>query len=232
MHWFNRPETRYNAPAERQSPFARASQEWDNRIGSARVQARNWRLMAFGAMLLSAVLAVCLTWLGAQSSVLTYIVELEKTGQPGRIQLANNRYQPTTHQVAYYIRKVVEQVRSIPTDPVVLRQNWLVAYKYLSGDAVQRMNEQGASLEDAADKHHNTRSVQVTSVIHRSDSSFQVRWVETTFVNGSMAGTEHYTGLFTYEVNPPQDEQQVFDNPLGVYITDFTWSREFDGQDL
>ena len=88
MHWFNRPETRYTAPTERQSPFARASQEWDNRIGSARVQAHHWRIMAFAAMGLSAVLTVCLTWLGAQSSVLTYIVELEKTGQPGRIQLA------------------------------------------------------------------------------------------------------------------------------------------------
>ena len=188
--------------------------------------------MAFAAMLLSAVLAVCLTWLGAQSRVLTYIVELEKTGQPGRIRLADNRYQPASHQVAYYIRKIVEQVRSVPADPVVLRQNWLESYKYLAGDAIQKMNEQGASLEEAASGHHNTRSVQVSSVIHRSDRSFQVRWVETTFVNGATAGTEHYTGLFTYEISPPQDEQQVFDNPLGVFITDFSWSREFDGQDL
>ena len=232
MHWFNRPETRYTAPTEHQSPFARASQEWDNRIGSARVQARNWRLMAFGAMGLSAVLAVCLTWLGAQSSVLTYVVELEKTGQPGRIQLATDRYQPTTHLVAYTIRKMVEQVRSIPSDPVVLRQNWLEAYKFLTGDAVAKMNEQGTALEEAAAGHHHTRSVQVTSVIHRSDSSFQVRWIETTFVNGASATTEQYTGLFTYEISPPQDEQQVFDNPLGVYVTDFSWSREFDGQDL
>ena len=116
MHWFQRPATRYTAPTAQQSPFARASQEWDNRIGSARVQAKNWRLMAFAAMGLSGVLAVCLTWLGAQSRVLTYVVELEKTGQPGRIQLASSRFEPSTAQVAYAIRKLVEQVRSVPAE--------------------------------------------------------------------------------------------------------------------
>jgi len=34
----------------------KAAQVWDERIGSARVQAKNWRLMAFGCLMLSPVL--------------------------------------------------------------------------------------------------------------------------------------------------------------------------------
>jgi hypothetical protein len=28
---------------------------------------------------------------------------------------------------------------------------------------------------------------------------------------------------------PPRDEADSFKNPIGVYITNFTWSREFSG---
>jgi type IV secretory pathway TrbF-like protein len=42
---------------EPETPYQRAAQVWDDRIGSARVQAKNWRLMAFGSLALSAALS-------------------------------------------------------------------------------------------------------------------------------------------------------------------------------
>ena len=42
--------------------YQKAAQVWDERIGSARVQAKNWRLMAFGSLILSAGLAAGLIW--------------------------------------------------------------------------------------------------------------------------------------------------------------------------
>ena len=41
---------RYGRTPEPETPYQRAAQAWDERIGSARVQARNWRLMAFGSL--------------------------------------------------------------------------------------------------------------------------------------------------------------------------------------
>ena len=52
---FRRPTIRYGQTPEPVTPYQRAAQVWDDRIGSARVQARNWRLMAFGCLILSAV---------------------------------------------------------------------------------------------------------------------------------------------------------------------------------
>jgi type IV secretion system protein TrbL len=45
-------------------PIPKGAQAWDERIGSARVQARNWRLMAFGCLFLSAGFA--LRWSGSR----------------------------------------------------------------------------------------------------------------------------------------------------------------------
>ena len=35
------------------TPYQKAAQVWDERIGSARVQAHNWRLMALGSLALA-----------------------------------------------------------------------------------------------------------------------------------------------------------------------------------
>ncbi len=47
---FRRPSVRYGRTPEPETPYQRAAQAWDERIGSARVQARNWRLMALGEL--------------------------------------------------------------------------------------------------------------------------------------------------------------------------------------
>ena len=48
---FRRASVRYGRTPEPETPYQKAAQVWDERIGSARVQARNWRLIAFGNLL-------------------------------------------------------------------------------------------------------------------------------------------------------------------------------------
>src|SRR5258708_27066334 len=59
---FRRPGVRYGRTPQPETPYQKAAQVWDERIGSARVQAKNWRLMAFGSLILSAGLAASLVW--------------------------------------------------------------------------------------------------------------------------------------------------------------------------
>ena len=40
---FRRPTVRYGRTPQPETPYQRAGQVWDERIGSARVQAKNWR---------------------------------------------------------------------------------------------------------------------------------------------------------------------------------------------
>jgi type IV secretory pathway TrbF-like protein len=50
---FKRSSVRYGRTPQPETAYQKAAQVWDERIGSARVQAKNWRLMAFGCLLLS-----------------------------------------------------------------------------------------------------------------------------------------------------------------------------------
>jgi type IV secretion system protein VirB5 len=73
------------------------------------------------------------------------------------------------------------------------------------------------------------RTVEISSILQKSSDTYQVRWVESTYSSGMLRSREQYTGLFQVKVMPPRDEADSFKNPIGVYITNFTWSREFSG---
>src|SRR5262245_35587667 len=79
------------------TPYRRARQEWDSRIGSAVVQARNWRLATFGALSLVLFSIAGLVYLGAQPKTVPHIVEIDKIGAPsyrGPAGRAARAYQP------------------------------------------------------------------------------------------------------------------------------------------
>ena len=78
---FKRPQVRYADTPQPATPYQSAAQVWDERIGSARVQAKNWRFMAFGCLVLALLMAGGLVWRSAQSIVTPYVVEVDNTGQ-------------------------------------------------------------------------------------------------------------------------------------------------------
>ena len=93
---FKRAIQRYGRTPEPETPYQRAGQLWDERIGSARVQARNWRLMAFGGLFLTCGLSSALVWQSMQSRVVPYVVEVDRIGRgarrvAGRLRLSPDR---------------------------------------------------------------------------------------------------------------------------------------------
>ena len=111
---FRRPSVRYGRTPEPETPFQKAAQVWDERIGSARVQARNWRLIAFGNLFLAAGLACGLVWQAARGTVTPWVVEIDKLGQAQAVAPAIADYQPTDPQIAWHLARFIEER---PLDP-------------------------------------------------------------------------------------------------------------------
>jgi hypothetical protein len=89
---FKRPSTHYGKSPEPETPYQRAAQVWDDRIGSARVQAKNWRLMAFGSLILSAGLRHALVWQSARGSIVPWVVQVDRLGQAQAVAPATADY--------------------------------------------------------------------------------------------------------------------------------------------
>ena len=97
---FKRPQVRYADTQQPATPYQAAGQVWDERIGSARVQAKNWRFMAFGCLTLAVLMAGGLVWRSAQSIVTPYVVEVDNAGQVRAVGEAATPYQPSDAQIA------------------------------------------------------------------------------------------------------------------------------------
>ena len=225
---FRRAVQRYGRTPEPETPYQRAGQVWDERIGSARVQARNWRLMALGGLLLSAALSGGLLWQSMQSRVIPYVVEVDALGRARAVAPAEAGYQPTDPQIAWHLGRFIANVRSVSLDPVLMRQNWLSAYEFVTDRGALFLNDYARSANPFGEVGERTVSVQVTSVVRASERSFQVEWSETAYERGSLAGSSRWTAILSVVVRPPSTAETLRENPLGLYVDAIDWSRELD----
>lgn len=225
---FKRAVQRYGRTPEPETPYQRAGQLWDERIGSARVQARNWRLMAFGGLFLTTGLSAALVWQSMQSRVVPYVVEVDRLGEARAVAPAEAEYEPTDPQIAWHLAEFISNVRSVSLDPVLMRANWLSAYDFVTPRGALFLGEYAREAQPFADVGRRTVSVQVTSVVRASDSSFQIEWIETEYERGSLAGRSRWTAILTVVVRPPKSADTIRKNPLGLFIDAIDWSRELD----
>ena len=226
MSIFHRPSVRYGRTPEPETPYQKAAQVWDERIGSARVQAKNWRLMAFGSLILSAGLAGGLLWQSARGTVVPWVVQVDKLGEAQAVAPAQADYQPSDAQIAWYLARFIEEVRSIPADPIIVRQNWLRAYDFTAQAGAVALNDYARTNDPFAAVGKVQIAVDVTSVIRASPSSFRIAWVERRYLDGSLASTEHWSAILTITVQSPRDADALRKNPLGIYVTAINWSKE------
>ena len=226
MNLFRRPAAHYGKTPQPETPYQKAAQIWAERIGSARVQAKNWRYMAFGSLILSAGFAAALVWQSARGTVVPWVVQVDNLGQAQSVAAATADYRPTDPQVAWHLARFVEQVRSIPADPIIVRQNWLRAYEWTTDRGAAALNDYARANDPFAKVGKQQIAVEVSSVIRASADSFRVAWTERRYEDGKLSATERWTAILTIAVQPPRDAERLKANPLGIYINAISWSRE------
>ena len=226
MNLFKRPATHYGKTPEPETPYQKAAQVWDERIGSARVQARNWRYMAFGSLILSAGFAAALVWQSAQGTVVPWVVQVDALGEAQTVAPASADYQPTDPQIAFHLGRFIEQIRSIPADPIIVRQNWLRAYEFTTDRGATALNDYARSNDPFTRVGRQQIAVAVSSVIRASPGSFRVAWTERHYENGQLSTTERWTAILTVVIQTPRSAERLRANPLGIYVIAINWSRE------
>ncbi|KIC55734.1 conjugal transfer protein TrbF [Sandaracinobacter neustonicus] len=226
MSLFKRPTTHYGKSPEPVTPYQKAAQVWDDRIGSARVQARNWRAMAFGSLILSAGFATALVLQSARGTVVPWVVQVDRFGQAQSVAPAVADYRPTDPQIAFHLGRFIEQVRAIPADAIIVRQNWLRAYEWTTDRGAAALNDYARANDPFTKVGRQQIAVEVSSVIRASPDSFRVAWTERRYENGQLATTERWTAILTIVIQPPRDAERLRANPLGIYVNAINWSRE------
>lgn len=210
------------------SPYLRAQEEWSSRIGAAKSQLINWQVVALGSLLVTMTLIIAITLISYKQKEYVYVAQVGPNEAVTNTIDINQKITPTQAQKAYFIAQFINQIMSLPLDPVVARNNWLSAYQKVSGQAVAQLTQYAQSNNPFANLGTLTTSVQITNFNAQSDNSLQFTWTQTTYNNqGQVSKQVVYNGLFTVQQGtPPTTVKGILENPFGLKITYFSLNSE------
>jgi type IV secretory pathway TrbF-like protein len=224
---YSPPGAAGNAP---ETPYTRARREWDARMGSAVVQAKNWRL---NSMVLAGLLSGSLAgnvYLGRQPKAVPHIIEIDGLGAAtyrGPAGVAAAEFVPSEGLVRYQLRRFVELTRTVSADGVVLRKNWFDAYKMLTTTGSALMTEWVRVNNPFERSQTETAAVEILSAVPLSAESWQIDWRESAWdrEGGALGKPVVWRVMIRVVLQPPETMQQMIDNPLGLFVDEFHWDR-------
>lgn len=214
---------------EFETPYRKACQEWDLRMGSAVVQARNWRLATFSALGLVLVSLAGVIYLGAQPKAVPHIVQIDRIGAPtylGPIGQSLREYKPSDASLKYHLRRFITATRSVSSDPAVMKQSWVDAYALITQSAANQLNGYAREADPFKRAAEQRVSVDVASIVQLSADTWQADWIEKTWdKTGNESGSAVWRGTFRVILRSPETEEQLAANPIGLFIDEFHWSK-------
>jgi type IV secretory pathway TrbF-like protein len=219
-------------PRER-NPYLRAREEFMSTYADLAKGKRNWQLCAFGLLvLLGAVLAAYLR-LASTSRITPYIVEVDRLGQPAVFGPAETLRPKDTRLYIYTLSSFIRNLRTVSSDADTQRELLFAGYAYAAGAARATLDEY--FVHPAHDPRvlgrSMTRQVDITSVLSvPKTKTWKVSWRETE--RPRLAGPVRivaWEAYLTIALNPPTSTEGLLKNPLGLYITDLSWSEVATG---
>lgn len=214
--------------------YLRGRAEFDSVFSDLAKGKRNWQLIAFGAMGVSAVLAIGLTTLATQSRITPYVVEVDKLGRAQefgpaeRLNLTDQRV--VTSELAGFVR----DIRSVVADPAAQADIVRQAYAFVAESAAPFLNAYfSAPANDPRVLGRDvTRLAEVSGVLPvpgaaPGTQTWKVSWTETTLprAGGGQPTVSAWEGYFTTRTVPPTTADRITVNPLGLYVTSINWTQ-------
>lgn len=211
-----------------ESPYSRAREEWNDRLGSLVSAARNWRLAAFGALCVAVLAVVGLILESRRSSVQPYYILVAESGEPSIVGAVPEAFSPTLSEIQWHIAQWLEWTRGIPLDAVVVKKNYQRALYFMRQGAANKLNawaQQDGRLRNIGRETVEIALIGITPI--SGTASYQARWKETfRGPEGALKEEQRWSATFTVELQSPTHVEEIQRNPLGLYVKDFQWSRE------
>lgn len=214
--------------------YLRGRAEFDSVFSDLAKGKRNWQLIAFGAMGVSAVLAIGLTTVATQSRITPYVVEVDKLGRAQsfgpaeRLTLTDQRV--VTSELAGFVR----DIRSVVTDPAAQADLVRQAYSFVAESAAPFLNAYFSTPTNDPRLlgQDVTRLVEVSAVLPvpgaaAGTQTWKVSWTETTLPRsgGGQPSVSAWEGYLTTRTVPPTTADHITMNPLGLYVTSINWTQ-------
>jgi type IV secretory pathway TrbF-like protein/predicted MFS family arabinose efflux permease len=195
-------------------------------LDSAERQVSFWRLAGLGSASLAALLGLTLAVSAVRANVTPHTVATARLDQHLAVLPKMEATAPSDAQIAYVLTRFIKNIRSVSTDPVVVRANWIDALDHVTGRGARTLNDYARDESPFTKIGRRTVTVEITEVVRASAATFDVGWEERIFEAGAVAKSERFKGVVAIVFKSPIATATISKNPLGLYVDRFTWWRD------
>jgi type IV secretion system protein VirB5 len=208
----------------------RARQEWDARMGSALVHARNWRLATFVSLGATTFAIGGLIHLGRLPKAVPHIIEVDRLGAAMyRGPVGETRYVPSDAVITYHLRRFIADTREISSDTAVIQRNWLEAYTLVTprGGNMLSAFVQSPDHDPFRRAQDERVTVEFLSAVRVSGDTWQVDWRESNWDKGGTPSGSPvvWRAMLRTVLETPKSAEAMSQNPIGLYIDEMHWDK-------
>ena len=222
--------------AQADNPYVAARRSWNDHVGSVVAARQLWQIVALLSLVIALTSVGGMVYIGSQSRFVPYVIEVDKLGQAMAVAPAQRAAAADQRVVHAAVAAFISDLRTVTPDVALQRKAIFRVYAMLSSAdaATAKSKEWLNGTEDSSPFKRaakETVSTEIVSVIPQTPDTWQVDWIETVrdrqgIVKGQPARMRALVTVYTVPATAQTTEEQVRNNPLGIYVRDFSWSKQ------
>lgn len=210
------------------APWAKAKKQHEDTYLRQGAQIANWRMFSLLLMILLTIAVIGNVVQGTQSKMIPYLVEVDKLGRTVAVRALEGEDAVTDKRRLVYreMIEIIENIRSVSTDPKANKDRVSKAYSRLGGAARNYVSDELKRNPPNVVGARQTVEIEVRAAIPITKKTWQVEWVERTYsLAGTLTKTDNWKASMTYELVPSGLEESIRENPIGFTVNDISWLR-------
>lgn len=221
---------------ENENPYLAARRTWNDQAAANVASRQMWQVLGILALMIALAGIGGIIYIGSQSKFVPYVVEVDKHNQTFAVAPAQRATDADLRVVHASVASFISDIRMVTPDVALQRKAVFRVYSMLSSrdasttKATDWLNgTDDSSPFKRAEKE--TVSIEITSVLPQTPDTWQVDWVETVrdrqgIIKGQPYKMRALVTVYTVQTTPQTTEEQIRNNPLGIFIRDFSWSKQ------
>lgn len=217
------------------NPYLTARRTWNEHVGAVVSSRQTWQVVGILSLLIALAGVGGIIHIGSQSKFIPYVIEVDKHGQTVAVGPTTAGSAADPRVIHASVADYITSARMVTPDVALQRKAVFRVYSMLSPNdsATAKMNEWLNGTPDSSPFKRATKemvSIEIKSVLPQSPDTWQVDWTETTrdrqgILKGKPANLRALVNVYTAVPTSQTTDEQLRNNPLGIYVRDFSWSN-------
>jgi len=221
---------------ENDNPYLSARRSWNDHMESMAASRNMWQILAILSLMITLAAVGGIIHIGSQSKFIPYVVQIDHLGEAIAVSRADMAAPADPRVIHASVASFINDLRMVTPDIALQRRAIFRAYAMLSSEdaATAKTNvwlngtDTSSPFKRAANE---TVNIEIVSVIPQSPETWQVIWQESVYDRQGHPKEPSFMmrallTIYSIDSTANTTEDQIRNNPLGIYVRDYSWAKQ------